>query len=93
MSQLPSDAQYSSRINFWNQSAFFGVPWEKWNDLFIPAMAPAALRAVNGSLGVHFWNAASGKTRVVPGSGSAMDVLARTHCPEVYRIANKTGNF
>ncbi|KAL1485528.1 hypothetical protein MTO96_031863 [Rhipicephalus appendiculatus] len=92
-SQLPSDAQYSSRINFWNNSAFFVVQWGMWNDLFIPAKAPAVLRAVNGSLGVHFWNALSGKTRVVLGSGSAMDVLARTHCPEVYRIANKTGNF
>ncbi|KAL1485524.1 hypothetical protein MTO96_031859 [Rhipicephalus appendiculatus] len=93
MSQLPSNTKYSSRVNFWNQSAFCGVSWEIWNNLFIPAMEPAVLSAVNGSLGVHFWNSLSGKRRVVPGSGSAMDVLARTHCPEVYRIANTTGNF
>ncbi|KAL3223317.1 hypothetical protein MRX96_049836 [Rhipicephalus microplus] len=72
MSQLPSDSEYSSRINFLNQSEFFGVPWKIWNDLFIPAKAPAALSAVNDSLGVHFWNKLSEKRRVVPGSGSAI---------------------
>ncbi|KAH7966129.1 hypothetical protein HPB49_013913 [Dermacentor silvarum] len=92
-SLLPLDAEFSSRVKFLNVSAFCAVPWEKWEDLFHLGKTPAVLRATNASYGVHFWNHLSKQRRVVPGSGCAMDVLARTHCPEVYRRASIEGYF
>ncbi|KAH7965896.1 hypothetical protein HPB49_011951 [Dermacentor silvarum] len=93
MSFLLSDTVLSRRVKFFNESSFFAVPWENWQELFHPGKAPAVFRATNASYGVHFWNYLSKKTPVVPGSGCAMDVLARTHCPEVYRRASIEGYF
>lgn len=94
MSMLLSDKKFSRQLNFMNESAFFVVPWQEWERLFSPRVAPVVLSAVNGSYGVHFWNSLSEKRPpVVPGSGSAMDVLARTHCPQVYLEALYEGDF
>ncbi|KAH7965488.1 hypothetical protein HPB49_008391 [Dermacentor silvarum] len=93
MSLLPLDTEFSRLVNFSNESAFFPVPWYKGLDLFHPGKASAVLRAANASFGVHFWNNLSKNTRVVPGSGCAMDVLARDHCPEAYRVASSEGYF
>ncbi|KAH7986225.1 hypothetical protein HPB49_026075 [Dermacentor silvarum] len=60
-------------------------------DLFDPRKAPVVLRATNTSYGVHFWNKLSKKTRVVRGSCFAMEVLARDHCLEAYRVASSEG--
>ncbi|KAL1418943.1 hypothetical protein MTO96_005484 [Rhipicephalus appendiculatus] len=84
----------SSRlVNFLDESAFFAVSYEEWETLFDPDRAPAVPRATNGSYGVHFWNKLSKNRGVVTGSGSAMDVLARTHCPNVYEQASLEGFF
>lgn len=93
MSALATDAEFSHSVKFLNESVFFAVPWQKWENLFNPGLAPEVLRAVNSSYGVHFWNNLSKKKRVVTGSGSAIDVLARTHCPLVYRIASFNASF
>ncbi|KAL1468638.1 hypothetical protein MTO96_041351, partial [Rhipicephalus appendiculatus] len=93
VSPLVSDAEFSHRINFVDEPAFFVVPYERWETLFDPKSAPEVLRAVNVSYGVHFWNKLSKDRRVVTGSRSAMDVLARTHCPDVYRLASLQGYF
>ncbi|XP_037509048.1 lactosylceramide 4-alpha-galactosyltransferase-like [Rhipicephalus sanguineus] len=93
MSMLPSDKKFSRQLKFINESAFFVVPWQEWEHLFNPEMAPVVLSAINTSYGVHFWNSLSETRRVVPGSGSAMDVLARTHCPRVYLEALYEGDF
>ncbi|XP_065295070.1 lactosylceramide 4-alpha-galactosyltransferase-like [Dermacentor albipictus] len=93
MSSLPLDTEFSRRISFFNESVFFPVRWQNWTDLFQPEKAPVVLRATNVSYGVHLWNHLSENTRVVPGSGCAVDVLASTHCPEVYRRASTEGYF
>ncbi|XP_037501779.1 lactosylceramide 4-alpha-galactosyltransferase [Rhipicephalus sanguineus] len=93
ISALAFDSAYSRRLNLFNESVFFAVPHRKWETLFEPESAPEVLRAINGSYGVHFWNDLSKHRRVVTGSGSAMDVLARTHCPFVYKLASLEGHF
>ncbi|KAL1418944.1 hypothetical protein MTO96_005485 [Rhipicephalus appendiculatus] len=93
VSRLAGDANSSRLLNFFNESAFFTVHYRKWETLFNPESAPAVLRAINGSYGVHFWNKFSKDRQVVTGSGSAMDVLARTHCPDVYKLASFEGYF
>ncbi|XP_065295060.1 lactosylceramide 4-alpha-galactosyltransferase-like isoform X1 [Dermacentor albipictus] len=87
MSRLPSDAVFSRRINFLHPSTFFGVGFPSWRTLFDPSKVPAVFRAINGSHGVHIWNKLSVKKRVVAGSGCAIDILARNHCPQVYKLA------
>ncbi|KAH7965727.1 hypothetical protein HPB49_010128 [Dermacentor silvarum] len=66
MSLLPSDTVLSRQVKFFNESAFFAVPWKKWRDLFHPGKAPAVLRATNASYGVHFWNYLSKKRQWCP---------------------------
>ncbi|XP_065296159.1 lactosylceramide 4-alpha-galactosyltransferase-like [Dermacentor albipictus] len=87
MSRLPSDAVFSRRVNFLHPSTFFGVGFPSWRTLFDPSKVSAVFRAINGSRGVHIWNKFSVKKRVVAGSGCAIDILARNHCPQVYKLA------
>ncbi|XP_049269259.1 lactosylceramide 4-alpha-galactosyltransferase-like [Rhipicephalus sanguineus] len=92
MSLLPSDAEFFNyHVRIFKESLFFAVPWHKWEYFFNSKMAPEVLRMVNRSYGVHFWNNFSKNRRIVHGSRSAMDVLARRHCPEVYRLASSDG--
>lgn len=93
VSPLALDAYFSHRLNFIDESAFFAIPYEKWETLFNPKSAPEVLRAINSSYGVHFWNKLSKNTRVVTGSRSAMDIFAHTRCPDVYRLASLQGYF
>ncbi|XP_075535482.1 lactosylceramide 4-alpha-galactosyltransferase-like [Dermacentor variabilis] len=93
MSRLPSDGKLSRRVKFLGNSYFFRVPYASWQNLFSSTMAPGVLRTINGSYGVHFWNKLSKGKRVVPGSGCAIDVLARAYCPETYRLAISAGYF
>lgn len=93
MSRLPLDAEFSRRVKFLDTSYFFRIPFKTWQNLFNSTLTLGVLRMVNGSYGVHFWNNFSKKKPVVPGSGCAMEVLARGHCPEAYRLAASQGYF
>ncbi|XP_072141352.1 lactosylceramide 4-alpha-galactosyltransferase-like isoform X2 [Dermacentor andersoni] len=84
---LLSDAVFSRIVNIASSSAFLPVYYPGWKSLFGPKDAPEVLKTINGSYGVHFWNSISKGERVVPGSGCALDLLARAHCPWVYRLA------
>ncbi|XP_075527079.1 lactosylceramide 4-alpha-galactosyltransferase-like [Dermacentor variabilis] len=90
---LLSDAVFSRIVNIASSSAFLPVYYPGWKRLFDPKDAPDVLKTINGSYGVHFWNSISKGERVVPGSGCALDLLARAHCPRVYRLALSDGDL
>ncbi|XP_070381337.1 lactosylceramide 4-alpha-galactosyltransferase-like isoform X2 [Dermacentor albipictus] len=90
---LLSDAVFSRIVNIASSSAFLPVYYPGWKTLFDPKDASDVLKTINGSYGVHFWNSISKGERVVPGSGCALDLLARAHCPEVHRLALSDGDF
>lgn len=93
VSTLVSDAVFSRMVNIASSSAFLPVYYPGWKSLFIPAHASDVLKRINGSYGVHFWNSMSKGTRVVPGSGCGLDLLARAHCPSVYKLASSDGDL
>ncbi|XP_070393651.1 lactosylceramide 4-alpha-galactosyltransferase-like [Dermacentor albipictus] len=93
ISQLLSDAELSRQVKLLSCSYFFRVPFTTWEDLFNATMAPGVLRAIYGSYGVHFWNKLSKGKPVAPESGSAIELLARSYCPETYGLAISEGYF
>ncbi|KAL1443970.1 hypothetical protein MTO96_030128 [Rhipicephalus appendiculatus] len=90
-SQLFLDAVFSRRVNFLGAWTFFTYFFNEWKYFFDPEVADRVLKAVNRSYGVHIWNKMSARTIAVTGSGSAMDRLARAHCPSVYSAAASAG--
>ncbi|XP_075723651.1 lactosylceramide 4-alpha-galactosyltransferase-like [Rhipicephalus microplus] len=93
MSRLPLDAVFSRRVNFLESWTFCSFFYSHWRYFFDPKMAEQVLKAVNRSYGVHIWNKLSTRTVTVVGSGSAMDRLARAHCPSAYSAAASAGYF
>ncbi|KAH9364568.1 hypothetical protein HPB48_006055 [Haemaphysalis longicornis] len=93
MSFLPDDAALRRSFNALQKETFLAVKYELWENLFLPERKDWVLQTTNGSYGVHFWNKLSKGKRVVPGSGCAMDVLAREHCPRVYKLASSHPYF
>ncbi|KAH7961539.1 hypothetical protein HPB52_009962 [Rhipicephalus sanguineus] len=91
LSALGYDEVLSRRVNFLSSQTFLRFPFSQWRDLFDPKKTEEVLKAVNGSHGVHFWNTLNLRTVVMTRSGCAMDVLARAHCPLVYRLASSEG--
>ncbi|XP_065295039.1 lactosylceramide 4-alpha-galactosyltransferase-like [Dermacentor albipictus] len=92
-SLLASDAVFSRRVNFLHPSTFFAVSYTSWKALYDPSKVQEVLRAITISHGVHVWNKAGEEKQVVAGSGCAVDVLARAHCPEVYKLASSERYF
>ncbi|KAL1482195.1 hypothetical protein MTO96_033966 [Rhipicephalus appendiculatus] len=90
-SKLPLDGVFSRRVNFLGAWTFFTYLYKHWRYFFDPEVAEHVLKAVNRSYGVHVWNRLSTRAIAVAGSGSAMDRLARAHCPSVYSAAASAG--
>ncbi|XP_077545433.1 lactosylceramide 4-alpha-galactosyltransferase-like isoform X2 [Haemaphysalis longicornis] len=93
MSFLPDEAALGGSFNFLQKETFVAVKYQLWENLFLPERKDWVLHVINGSYGVHFWNKLSKVKRVVPGSACAMDVLAREHCPLVYKLASSHPYF
>ncbi|KAH9384331.1 hypothetical protein HPB48_026327 [Haemaphysalis longicornis] len=80
-------------ITFLKSTTFVAVKYWLWQHLFLPVRLAWVLETTNGSYGVHFWNKLSKEQHVVPGSHCAMDVLAKEHCPRVYKLASSYQYF
>ncbi|XP_037505544.1 lactosylceramide 4-alpha-galactosyltransferase-like [Rhipicephalus sanguineus] len=90
-SHLPNLPEISRFVNFLPSWTFLKSKFDDWRWFFDPTKAQSLLRVVNSSYGAHFWNRVSKHTIVMTGSGSAMDLLARAHCPAVYSLASSVG--
>lgn len=93
MSKLLKDKLLSANMNFLEKTTFLAVPYRSWRSFFESNQTEWVMRTTNGSYGVHFWNKLSERRRVTPGSGCAMDVMAKAHCPRVYQVASLKSFF
>ncbi|XP_054931793.1 lactosylceramide 4-alpha-galactosyltransferase-like [Dermacentor andersoni] len=73
-------------VRFRERDTFFAVGYDTWMSFFEPSKTGWVFETVSNSYGVHLWNKLSHGVRVVVGSGSALDVLARFNCPTVYKV-------
>lgn len=73
-------------VRFRERDTFFAVGYDTWMSFFEPSKTGWVFDTVSNSYGVHLWNKLSHGVRVVVGSGSALDVLARFNCPSVYKV-------
>lgn len=67
----------------------YAIPYGVWYLFFKTFYRESVLKSLHKSIVTHFWNALSSQTPVRKGDHSAYDVLARNHCPRVYKVAGE----
>ncbi|XP_077513920.1 lactosylceramide 4-alpha-galactosyltransferase-like [Amblyomma americanum] len=88
MSLLPTHVVLREYVNFLDKTTFLAVPYQEWESLFESNRTQWVMGITNSSYGSHFWNNLSKERSVTPGSGCAVDVMAKAHCPRVYKLAS-----
>lgn len=82
-----------SEVTVLPERAFYPVHQTEWETLFQPKALGKVIKSMEGSYMVHFWNSSSKRGKLVDGSGSAYEVIARFACPATYRFAQVNDQF
>lgn len=71
-------------------SAFYAVPWPKWDLFFDTNALNKTLEMTKDSIVIHVWNKHSIKRKLKVGALAAYGVAAAKNCPTVY---NSVGEY
>ncbi|XP_005185262.1 lactosylceramide 4-alpha-galactosyltransferase [Musca domestica] len=69
--------------------AFYAIPWPEWSNFFESNLLEETMTRLKNSYVAHVWNKHSTKRQIKTDSNCAYSVLARTHCPRVFKAAGE----
>lgn len=65
-------------------SAFYPIPWRKWNYYFDEEHVKDVLNSLNDTIAIHVWNKHSVNKKIKIGSNVPYEILAKKFCPRTY---------
>ena len=89
LSEVVNKPKMCQGITLLPDHTFFAFPWTNWKQLF----EDAETVDISRSYTVHLYAKMSAETQGIPGDGSLLDSLTKTHCPNIYQLMVKTNTL
>ncbi|GFV38251.1 lactosylceramide 4-alpha-galactosyltransferase [Trichonephila clavipes] len=71
--------------------AAFPVPYDKWEEYFIPTSVNNILEKFNSSYLIHVWNKYSKFSKLKVGINSLYELAMKEHCPSIHKYIQQVG--